>query len=282
MDDKKIMMVTGANSGMGKATALAFAKMGAHVIMLCRNEEKGIAAQQEIISESKNQKVELFLCDLGKLEDIRRVAQAINEKFPRLDVLVNNAAIITTTRQETKDGFELQFGVNHLGPFLLTNLLLEKIKAGNSSRIINVSSGAHKFGNIDFNDLHTSQRKYRTFSVYGQSKLANILFTIELAQQLRDTGVTVNCLHPGAVSTNLGIDRDTGFGKTIVRILQPFFKTAEEGADTAIYLATSPEVQGITGKYFINRKPVVTKRTATDRSVAKRLWKVSEELVSKT
>ncbi|MBU9719965.1 MULTISPECIES: SDR family oxidoreductase [Bacillaceae] len=277
-ENQQITLVTGANSGMGKATSLAFAKLGTHVVMMCRNKEKGEAARQEVVSESGNHSVDLHICDLGNLEDIRQFAQTFNLNYPKLDVLINNAAIITTKRKETGDGFELQFGVNHLGPFLLTNLLLEKLKTASSARIINVSSGAHKIGTIDFNDLQTQHKKYRTFSVYGQSKLANILFTNELARRLEDTNITANSLHPGAVATNLGIDRETGFGKTIVRMLRPFFKTPEEGADTAIYLATSPEVAGVSGKYFINRKVVKTKK-AEDPTVAKKLWEVSEKLV---
>ncbi|MDG5789393.1 SDR family oxidoreductase [Evansella sp. AB-P1] len=272
-------LVTGANSGMGKATAMDFAKSKAKVIMLCRNKQKGEAAQKDIIQESGNQDVHLHLCDFSKLDDVRQVGRIINEEYDFLDVVVNNAAIITTRRQETAEGYELQFGVNHLAPFLLTNLLLEKLKASAPARIINVSSGAHSFGKIDFSDLQTLNKRYRTFKVYGQSKLANILFTNELVRRLEGTGVTANSLHPGAVSTNLGIDRETGFGKTIVSMLKPFFKTPEKGAETAIYLATSPEVEGVTGKYFINKKPVETKGATKDEEVAKELWRISDELV---
>ncbi|MBP3952488.1 SDR family oxidoreductase [Bacillus sp. YZJH907-2] len=272
------MVVTGANSGMGKATALAFARLDAHVIMICRNEAKGIEAQQEVIQESGNTKVDLLLCDFSKLEDVRQTAAHINQHYTRLDVLVNNAAIISTKRQETVDGFELQFGVNHLAPFLLTNLLLDKLKESAPSRIINVSSGAYKFGKISFNDLQ-STKGYRTFKAYGQSKLANILFTYELARRLEGSEVTANTLHPGAVSTNLGIDRQTGFGKTIVKMLKPFFQTPAEGASTAIYLATADEIATISGTYFINKKQVKTNAQTHDEALAKRLWSVSEELV---
>ncbi|WP_416148376.1 SDR family oxidoreductase [Salipaludibacillus sp. HK11] len=275
---RPVVLVTGANSGMGKATALAFAKQNAQVVMLCRNEPKGLEAQQEIIDESGNENIDLILCDFADLSDVRRFAADFTAKYDQLNVLVNNAAIITTKRQETVDGYELQFGVNHLAPFLLTNLLLDKLKASAPSRIINVSSGAYKFGNISFEDLH-SRHKYRTFKVYGQSKLANILFTYELSRRLEASQVTTNCLHPGAVSTNLGIDRKTGFGKTIVKMLRPFFQTPAEGSRTAIYLATSKELEGVTGKFFVHQKEVETTKKTHDRGLAAQLWKVSEELV---
>jgi len=273
-----ITLVTGANSGMGKATAMAFAEIGCHVVMLCRNEHKGKIVQQEIIIKSGNPQVDLLLCDFSNLTDVRKFASDFNNTYDRLDVLVNNAAIISTKRLETDDGYELQFGVNHLAPFLLTNLLLDKLKTSAPSRIINVSSGAYKFGTLSFNDLH-SEKNYRTFKAYGQSKLANILFTYELSRRLQGSQVTVNCLHPGAVSTNLGIDRETGFGKTIVKMLKPFFKTPEEGAMTAIYLATSSEVEGVTGRYFEHLKQVTTKKQTHNEEIAARLWRVSEELV---
>lgn len=277
-EEQPIILVTGANSGMGKATAMAFAIQGAHVVMLCRNEHKGKVAKEEIINKSQNQQIDLHLCDFTDLADVRKFADNFNETYNRLDILVNNAAIISTKRQETADGYELQFGVNHLAPFLLTNLLLDKLKTSSPSRIINVSSGAYKFGTICFDDLQ-SKKKYRTFKAYGQSKLANILFTYELSRRLDESQVTVNCLHPGAVSTNLGIDRKTGFGKTIVKILKPFFKTATEGAQTAIYLASSSDVESITGQYFENKQQVPTKKQTHDKEIATRLWKISEELV---
>ncbi|MFA9555744.1 SDR family oxidoreductase [Evansella sp. AB-rgal1] len=275
---KKIMLVTGANSGIGQATALEFAKQNAHVVMLCRNEEKGRIAQQQIIEESGNNNIDLHICDFSNLDDVRKFASIFNKTYDHLHVLVNNAAVITTKRQETKDGYELQFGVNHLAPFLLTNLLLDKMKESVPARIINVSSGAYKVGNIAFDDLQ-SQKKYKTFKVYGQSKLANILFTYELARRLEGSGVTVNCLHPGAVSTNLGVDRKTGFGKTIVRMLKPFFQTPTEGARTSIYLATSDEVKGISGKYFVHQKEETTHKKTHNKEIAAKLWVVSEKLV---
>lgn len=277
INERPVMLVTGANSGMGKATALAFAEMDVQVVMLCRNKERGKKAQEEIIAETGNTNVDLHLCDFSKLEAVREFASAFNKIYDRLDVLVNNAAIITTKRQETADGFELQFGVNHLAPFLLTDLLLDKLKKSAPSRIVNVSSAAYKFGSIAFDDLQ-STKKYRFIKAYGQSKLANILFTYELSERLQGTGVTVNAVHPGAVSTNLGIDRTTGFGRTLVRLLKPFFQTPAEGARTAIYLAVSPEVEGITGKYFVQQKEEETAGESKDKELAERLWSVSEQL----
>ncbi|MCD8511295.1 MAG: SDR family oxidoreductase [Bacillus sp. (in: Bacteria)] len=275
--DKPIILVTGANSGIGKATAMAFAKENAHVVMLCRNKDKGKAVQEEIIATTRNTDVDLLICDFSHLENVRRVAKEVNDTYDRLDVLVNNAAVISLKRKETRDGNELQFGVNHLAPFLLTNLLLPLMVKSAPSRIVNVSSGAHKIGDISFSDLQ-SLKKYRTFKAYGQSKLANILFTYELARRIQGTGVTVNALHPGAVATSLGVDRQTGFGKSIVRMLKPFFQTPEEGASTSIYLGHSPEVEGVSGKYFMGKKEVSSSRLSYDEGVAKKLWEVSEKL----
>ncbi|WP_280771443.1 SDR family oxidoreductase [Salipaludibacillus daqingensis] len=273
-----IALVTGANSGMGKATAFALANQDSQVIMLCRNEVKGKQAQEEIVNKTGNTKVDLLLCDFADLTDVRRFASHFNKTYGQLNVLVNNAAIISTKRQESKQGYELQFAVNHLAPFLLTNLLMDKLIGGAPARIVNVSSGAYKFGRLHFDDLQ-SEKKYRTFKAYAQTKLANILFTYELSRRFQERHVTANCLHPGAVSTNLGIDRDTGFGKTIVKLLKPFFKTPEEGSQTAVYLATSAEIEDVTGKYFENKKEVKTKDITHNEKLSSRLWSVSEELV---
>lgn len=276
-NDKPVILITGANSGMGKETAMALAKQNNHVVMMCRNKEKGELALEEIKKESGNPDVDLLICDLADLASVRQFASAFMEKYDRLDVLINNAGVINMKRFETKDGFEQQFGVNHLAPFLLTQLLLPLLEKSAPSRIVVVSSAAYKFGHIQFDDLQSTQ-KYRTFKVYGQSKLANILMTYELARRLKGTGVTVNAVHPGAVSTNLGIDRSSGFGKSIVWLLKPFFQTAKEGAKTAIYLATSPEVSQVSGKYFVNLKEEKTTGESVDLQLAKKLWVVSEKL----
>ncbi len=274
----KIAIVTGANSGTGKWTAISLAKQGVTVIMLCRSQSRGMEAHFEVKARSQSNKVDLMFCDLASMESIRHFCQAFKRKYDRLDILVNNAGVVLPGRHETKDGFELQFGVNHLGPFLLTNLLLDLMIQSAPARIINVASGGHKIGNIHFGDINL-RKNYSIFKAYSQSKLANILFTYELAKKLKGKGVTVNALHPGAVASQMGINRETGFGKLITGILKPFFLTPEQGAQTAIYLATSKEVEGVTGKYFYKKKPVKSSKKSYNKQMAKRLWNVSCKMV---
>lgn len=277
MDKNSVAIVTGANSGMGKATSIGLAKTGATVVMVCRSKERGETAVAEVRAASGNESVELMLCDLGSRKSIECFCLEFREKFQRLDVLVNNAGVVLPGRHETADGYELQFGVNHLGHFLLTNRLLDLLVSNAPARIINVSSGAHKAGRIHFDDVNLS-KNYAVWRAYAQSKLANILFTYELADRLHGTGVTVNCLHPGAVATSMGVNRETGFGTLITRMLKPFFQTSEQGAETAIYLATSPEVEGIAAKYFYRKRPMPSSRGSYDKAVAKKLWDLSEEM----
>ena len=275
MDMNSVAIVTGANSGMGKATSIELAKTGAVVVMVCRSKERGASAVDEVSAASGNNFVELMLCDLGSLISIERFCLEFKEKHQRLDVLVNNAGVVLPGRHETADGYELQFGVNHLGHFLLTNRLLDLLVTSAPARIINVSSGAHKAGRIHFDDVNL-RKNYAVWRAYAQSKLANVLFTYELAERLRGTGVTVNCLHPGAVATIIGVNRDTGFGTLITRMLKPFFQTSEQGAGTAVYLATSPEVEGVTAKYFYRKRPVPSSKASYDKALGKRLWELSE------
>ncbi|MCX7710874.1 MAG: SDR family oxidoreductase [Clostridia bacterium] len=277
MSESKLALVTGANSGMGKAIAVALAKEDIHIIMLCRDQKRGEEAFNEVQTLSGSTKVELMLCDLGSLSEIRRFCEEFKKRYGALQLLINNAGVILPGRHITRDGYELQFGVNHLGHFLLTNLLLETLKNGAPARIINVASGAHKIGRIHFDDIHL-RHNYTVWRAYAQSKLANILFTYELARRLEGTQVTVNCLHPGAVATNMGINRDTGFGRTITRILKPFFQSPEKGAETTVYLALSPEVEGVTGKYFYRKRPVSSSHESYSLETAKQLWCLSEEL----
>jgi NAD(P)-dependent dehydrogenase (short-subunit alcohol dehydrogenase family) len=250
--------------------------------MLCRNEAHGREALEVVRKEaeatSPGASVELAICDLASRESIAGFAADLHTKISGLDVLVNNAGVVSPKRRETKDGFELQFGVNHLGHFLLTRLLLDLLEK-TRGRIVVVASGAHKIGRIHWEDIQLT-KGYSTFGAYGQAKLANILFTRELARRLEGTGVTVNCLHPGAVATGMGVDRETGFGGFATRLLKPFFLSPEEGADTAVYLATSPEVAGRSGEYFYKRKPAKTSEAARDDEAARRLWKLSEELLA--
>jgi NAD(P)-dependent dehydrogenase (short-subunit alcohol dehydrogenase family) len=284
MNDKKIALVTGANSGMGSATAVALARQGFRVIMLCRDEKRGgaaLAAARAAASTGMaggRTELELAICDLGRAASVRRFAAELHSKIGSLDVLVNNAGVISPKRLETEDGFELQLGVNHLGHFLLTNLLLDLVVKA-KGRIVVVASGAHKIGRIHWDDLQL-QKGYSAFGSYGQSKLANVLFARELSKRLMGTGVVVNSLHPGAVATSLGVNRRTGFGGFVTGILKPFFLTPEQGADTAIYLATSPEAAGVSGRYFYRRKSAKASTRAEDDEAAARLWKVSEELTS--
>ena len=281
MNINDIVLVTGSSSGMGKATATELAKTGATVVILCRNKKRGEQALIDIKKESGNDKVDLFICDLGNKASIRSFVAEFKKKYKKLNVLINNAGVIVPKRCETSDGFELQFGVNHLGPFLLTNLLLETIVDSAPARIINVASGAHKTGKIYFDDVNL-KNNYNLIKAYAQSKLANILFTYELSEKLKASEVTVNCLHPGAVATEMGIDRKTGFGRAISRILKPFFLTPLQGASTAIYLASSEEVKGVTGKYFYKKKPIKSSKLSYDKETAKKLWKLSEELTDLT
>ena len=274
----KIAIVTGANSGMGMATVEALSDKGATVIMLCRSEERGMAALAEL-SKVQGRKLDLMLCDLGDFASIRSFACKVQEKYLRVDILINNAGFISLDRQETKDGIERQFGINHLGHFLLTTLLLDRMPAG--SRIVNVASGAHKVGRIHFDDINLTHG-YNVVRAYSQSKLANVLFTRELAEQLRKRKITVNCCHPGAVATNMGVDRETGFGKTITGLLRPFFQTPEEGAETAVYLATDEAVRKISGGYFYRCQIAKSSKRSKSRKTAGRLYELSERLVDES
>lgn len=276
--DGKTVIVTGANSGMGLATTIELAKLGAKVIMACRSEERGRQALEQARAASGSPAIELMLCDLGSLASIRTFAQAYKEQYGRLDVLVNNAGVVSLTRATTKDGFESMIGVNHLGHFLLTHELLDLLEAAPQGRIVNVSSGAHKVGHIHFNDPFLT-KGYNVAKGYAQSKLANILFTKELAKRLAGTRVTVNSVHPGAVGTNIGVDRTTGFGKSVLRMLKPFFRTPLKGADTAIYLASSEEVGTSTGLYYIDRKPAQISKRAADSELAAKFWTWSQQQV---
>ena len=271
----KTAIVTGANSGMGLATAEALSDKGATVIMLCRSEERGKAAIARLM-ENRERSLDLILCDLGDYESIRNFVMRVKEKYTQVDILVNNAGFISLDRQETKEGVERQFGINHLGHFLLTTQLIDMMRPG--SRIVVVASGAHKVGKIHFDDINL-KKHFNVITAYSQSKLANVLFTREMARRLKKRRISVNCCHPGAVATNIGIDRETGFGKTITGLLKPFFQTLAEGAGTAIYLATSDEVSNITGGYFYRCRIAKSSKRSRSRILAKRLYDLSEEMV---
>lgn len=272
----RTVLVTGANSGMGKATVASLADMGAKVIMLCRSETRGKQALDEVMQES-GRDVSLMLCDLGSMDSIRDFVVRFRLEYDRLDVLINNAGVITPDRRETKDGLELQFGVNHIGHFMLTLLLLSLLKKSDDGRIVVVGSGAHKAGRIHFDDLNL--KRYNVVRSYGQSKLANLLFTRELDRRLKARGIpiTVNCVHPGAVATQMGVDRNTGFGKTMVGILKPFFLTPEVGAKTAVFLA-SKDADGVSGQYFYKCTVAKSSKRSLDMEAAKKLFDMSEEI----
>jgi NAD(P)-dependent dehydrogenase (short-subunit alcohol dehydrogenase family) len=277
----KTVVVTGANSGIGLETAAALAAMGARVLVTARNADRGRTAVAQIAERTEGAEVQLVVFDLADLSSVRRGAAEILEQAPRLDVLVNNAGLVLTERQVTVDGFEATFATNHLGPFLLTNLLLERVRSSAPARIVNVASTAHNSARkgIPFDDLQ-SESRYRGMRVYGQSKLANILFTLELARRLEGTGVTANSLHPGTVRTGYGADGDArGFLSFGIKIAGPFFLSPAKGARTSVYLASSPEVEGVSGQYFVKCKPRTPRKWARDPEAARRLWQVSEELV---
>jgi len=274
----KTAIVTGANSGMGKATVAALSDLGMKVIMLCRDQARGTEAYNELMT-TPGRDLELMFCDLGDMESIRNFSKEFHDKFDRLDVLVNNAGFISLKREETKDGLERTIGINHFGHFALTLLLVDLMKSG--SRVVVVASGAHKVGRIHFEDINL-KKGYNVVTSYSQSKLANVLFTKELAIRLKPYKISVNCCHPGAVATNMGVDRNTGFGKTIYKYIGPFFLTPEEGANTAIYLASSKEVIGKSGRYYYKCKPINSSKRSMSKLVSKKLFRLSEEITGCT
>lgn len=269
----KTCIVTGANAGIGKETALGLAKLGATVVMVCRDRERSEEALREIKQTSANDRVELMLCDFSSQNSIRRFAQDFKLRHQRLDVLVNNAGVVLRVRSMTEDGLESTFAINHLGYFLLTNLLLDVLKASAPSRIVSVASTAHKFGKLDINGW-PSGRDYSAFGAYANSKLANVLFTYELARRLKGTGVTANCLHPGGVGTNLF----RGLPKFLQVLIKLVTISPERGARTSIYLASSPEVEGVTGKYFARSRQQESSEPSRNEEAARRLWELSEDL----
>jgi len=275
--DGKICLVTGANSGIGKATALGLAQRGATVVMVCRNSHKGEVARQEIQEKSGNAKVDLLVADLSSQQSIRQLAQDFQQKYTQLHVLVNNAGSVFTRGSISPDGIEMTLAVNHLASFLLTNLLLDTIKASAPARIINVSSESHAMGFIDLDDLE-GKRHYNLMRAYGQSKLANVLFTYALARRLEGTGVTVNCLHPGRVVTNIWTSILPNWLHFLGIVAYLFGIPAEQGALTSLYLASSPEVEGITGKYFDKCKITPSVKISLDQDLQECLWDISASL----
>jgi NAD(P)-dependent dehydrogenase (short-subunit alcohol dehydrogenase family) len=276
----KICMVTGANSGIGKATALALAQMGATVVMVCRDRAKGEEARSEITTKSRNNAVDLLQADLSSQQSIRQLVENFQHHYTHLHVLINNAgAAFPGRRRETVDGLEMTFAVNYLAPFLLTNLLLDMLKASAPARIVNVSSAAHKSGSIQLDDLQ-AEKHYRPMRTYPQAKLAVVLFTYELARRLQGTGVTANCLHPGFVATHFAQSDGGPAARLLVKLIGSFGASPQEGAKTSIYLASSPEVEGVTDKYFVKSIPRRSAAISYDESRQRQLWEQSTKLVN--
>ena len=288
--DGKVCLVTGATSGIGRATAHSLAARGARVVIVGRSPEKTAAVVAAIQQATGNQAVEGLLADLSSQRQVRALAAQVRQdgRYPQIDVLVNNAGGVFAARQETEDGLEMTFAVNHLAYFLLTNLLLDNVQAAarahGEARIVNVSSRAHqRVPGLDFDDLQ-SKRHYQMFPVYGASKLANLLFNSELARRLAETGsrVTTNAMHPGLVHTGFGSNNRRWYMRLAYVFLNRVGRTPEQGADTVIYLATAPELAGVTGQYFYERQPLAPSAAARYPEAARRLWQVSEQLTGWT
>ena len=271
----KTCMITGATSGIGRASAIELARLGAKLILVCRNRERGDELVAKI-QRAGNSDVELMIADLESQAQVRKLAVDFLATQKQLHVLMNNAGVFNMKRALTSDGLEEVFAVNHLAYFMLTLLLLDRIKESAPARIINISSDLHKRATLNFDDLG-GERSYGGMSSYAQSKLANILFTYELARRLEGTGVTVNCVHPGAVATNLAKNNGAIVGAAW-KLAGAFMKSPDDGARTQVYLASSPEVEGVTGKYFIDAKEARSSDESRDTNIARRLWEVSAQM----
>ncbi|ETX01534.1 MAG: short-chain dehydrogenase [Candidatus Entotheonella factor] len=273
----KVCLITGATSGIGFVTAQALAQQGAQVVLVGRDATRGATSVEQIKHATGNDAIDLLLADLSSQADIAKLAGTFQSRYERLDVLVNNAGAIFTERQVSLDGFEMTFALNHLGYFLLTHLLLDMLKASAPCRIVNVASSAHRSGRIHLDDLQ-GERTFGAWRAYCQSKLANIMFTYELANRLQDTRVTANTLHPGFVATRFG-HNNAGFKAQFLRAAQMLAISSEKGAETMIYLSSSPEVEGVSGKYFVNQRDVRSSSQSYDAATTQALWHVSEAMV---
>ena len=272
----KVCLITGANSGIGRAAAFELARMGASLVLVCRDGAKGEAVVKAIQGQTGNRSVELMIADLSSLRQVRRLAEGFRSKFPKLDVLINNAGVLHGRRVLTEDGYETTFATNHLAPFLLTHLLMDRLKTAAPSRVVAVASIAEKSGRIDMDNLQ-GERRYRGFENYCHSKLANVLFTLELARRLQGTGVTANCLHPGVVATHLG---QTQFGPLalFIKAIKPFFISPERGGRTTVYLASAEELTGVSGKYFEDNEAKDPSPQSRRDDLARELWQASARL----
>ena len=275
----KTAVVTGANSGIGKITALELAKRNYRVVMVCRNQEKAAAAKQEIAEETGNEYVQIEICDLSLMSNIRRSAKQIRETNTSIDLLVNNAGLLPQSeRQTTSEGFEMTFAVNHLAYFLLTRELLPALKSAESGRVVNVASEAHKSGTFDSENLQL-ENGYSTVKAYGNSKLFNIMFTRQLHKELDGTNISTFSLHPGVVNTNFAADSDSFFAK-LFNLGRFFMLSPEKGASTSVYLCTEPGIEHLSGHYFIKSKPAKPYGIAMDDAACRQLWEKSKKLIS--
>ena len=272
----RTVLVTGGTGGIGLATAAGLAGLGARVGIVGRDLARSEAAAAHLRGSGAD--VDVFVADVSSQREVRRLAEDVLAAYPRLDVLVNNVGGYWATRRTTVDGLERTFAVNHLAPFLLTNLLLDRLRGSAPARVVSVSSGAQAMGRIDFEDLQ-GERGYSGQRAYNQSKIANVMFTYELARRLAGSGVTANVLHPGVVRTNFGREDSRGWMRLLLPVIRPFMKAPERGAATSVYLASSPEVEGVTGQYFANSKPKSSSKASYDVTAAARLWDVSATLV---
>ncbi|HQH08831.1 SDR family oxidoreductase [Dietzia sp. UBA5065] len=273
----KTVLITGGSGGIGLATAAGLAGLGARVGIVGRDPVRSETAAGQL--RGAGAQVDVFVADMSSQREVRRLAEEVLAAYPRLDVLVNNVGGYWATRHTTVDGLEHTFAVNHLAPFLLTDLLLDRLREGAGARVVTVSSAAQSMGTIDFADLQ-GERDYNGQRAYNQSKLANVMFTYELARRLAGSPVTANVLHPGVVRTNFGREDSGGWMRVMLPILRPILKSPSRGAATSIYLASSPEVEGVTGRYYANEKPKSSSKASQDTAIAARLWAVSAELVA--
>ncbi|MGH8870800.1 MAG: SDR family oxidoreductase [Acidimicrobiia bacterium] len=274
----KTVLITGGTSGIGRAAAVGLASMGAHVGIMGRDRVRAEQAAAVIAAESGSPAVDVFVADMSSQKEVRRLAGDILAAYPRLDVLLNNVGGFWAHRHLTADGLEHTFALNHLAPFLLTNLLLDRLTTSAPARIITVSSGAHYMGRIDFDDL-MGEQDYSGQRAYNQSKLANVMFTYELAGRLEGTGVTATALHPGMTNTSFSTEDPSRKMAPIVFVVRPFMKSPKRGADTAVYLASSPDVEGVTARYFTNRKTKKSNESSYDEATTARLWQLSTDHV---
>jgi NAD(P)-dependent dehydrogenase (short-subunit alcohol dehydrogenase family) len=272
----QVCMVTGATSGIGEVTARELAARGAEVVVVSRNAQKCQNTVSQIRKQTGNPAVDYMVADLSSQSQIRRLVQEFRPRFPRLDVLVNNAGAFFLRRRESEDGIEKTWALDHLNYFLLTNLLLDVIEDSAPARIVNVASGSHRRADMHFDDLGL-KNGYSGMRAYGQAKLGNILFTYELARRLEGSGVTVNAVHPGFVATNIGSDNGWLVNQ-VMKVVHLFGRSPKQGAETVVYLASSPEVEGVSGKYFFDKQPIETSAISYDRKTAQRLWKVSAQM----